>query len=215
MHSRTIKCIFKLFTDVKNTHSYTDISQKPTRITWHTVTACVIWQWLFWRLVLWSHAGISGCFFYCECQVSINLTSMPDLLTWCMHNHCGRFALDPQDGDRLYDCITVKRSFFTGRTETSSTKNSKSYCHVLFFLKIFNVILTWQTVSLFHTWDKTGAHLGSVNVTHRQSRRPDSMLNLRRQKAFLSRYLNEWPSSRYNSPSAVPCGERRLQLGLH
>lgn len=97
----------------------------------------------------------------------------------------------------------------------SSTKNSKSYCHELFFLKIFNVILTWQTVSLFHTWHKTGAHLGSVNVTHRQSRRPDSMLNLRRQKAFLSRYLNEWPSSRYNSPSAVPCGERRLQLGLH
>lgn len=51
----------------------------------------------------------------------------------------------------------------------------------------------------------------SLRMTHRESRRPDSMVNLRRQKAFLSRYLKEWPSSRYNSPSALPCKTQNTQ----
>lgn len=48
------------------------------------------------------------------------ITILQKILTWQTHSHSGRFALHSQDGDWLYDRITVKCAFLTGRTATTS-----------------------------------------------------------------------------------------------
>lgn len=47
----------------------------------------------------------------------VNKESGLFIRTWHMHDHCGWFVLQSHDGHRLQDAVTVKRSFFTGRTE--------------------------------------------------------------------------------------------------
>lgn len=65
-------------------------------------------------------------------QLWIYVTIMGELLTGHMQNHCGRFALHPQDGDRLYDSVTVKCSFFTGRTARSNNRTSNHHVWSVF-----------------------------------------------------------------------------------
>ena len=57
-------------------------------------------------------------------------------LTWQMHDHCGRFLLHPEDGDRLNHRITVERSFFTGRTAKRDDRYQITTCEVFSVQKL-------------------------------------------------------------------------------
>lgn len=52
----------------------------------------------------------------------------------------------------------------------------------------------------------------ALQETHQQQRRPELQVNRRKLKALLCWQLKEWPSSRYKTPSAVPCVKKKKYL---
>lgn len=57
-------------------------------------------------------------------------------LTWQMHDHCGRFVLHPEDGERLDHRVTVERSVFAGRTARRDDRYQIITCEVFSVQKL-------------------------------------------------------------------------------
>lgn len=67
-----------------------------------------LWRVAMQKRLLWMSVA--------TVRLGTYVTRVAELLTWHVHNHCGRFVLHPQDSDWLYRSIAVKSSLFTART---------------------------------------------------------------------------------------------------